>query len=577
MALELDIGFSSHIGKKDINEDFCSAVLPDAQQEPWGSICAVADGVSAGGHGQEAARTAVKGLLEGYYDTPEGHDVQGAMQGIISVHNTWLRGVNQKRAPESGLTTLTALVLRNRGYTVAHVGDSRAYLLRDGQTILLTTDHVSELPHMQHQLRRAIGAEHQVQVDFHRGQMQPGDVFMLVTDGVHGMLDENRLAVFTQEGSAQEMSQRMVDAAVNLGGQDNASAVVVQVLGTGEDSQWGQDDPAQLLHVPPRLQVGEQIDALEITAVLADNNKRLVYQVRDPQTQRLYVLKTLNPQLQDDADERAILAHEQWLATHLQTSPAAGHLVHLHATPPTRIAEYFYLLYDWHAGESLQQMLDARGKLGVEQAVSAVTHALNVLALLHDEGVIHRDIRPANLHWGSDGVLRLLDMGVALSGQAPEVARAQPAGMASYVNPEQYGYSPQGDKPEKSADTQSDLYALGVTLYQLLTGKLPFGELQPYQTARYAKNPVAPSRHNPTVPDWLDQLVLRAVSRSAQQRFANADQFLQALEGGESQSRDALSTPVAAAQSNSAVWKIGLAASVLLNVLLLLWLLVFVK
>jgi serine/threonine protein phosphatase PrpC/serine/threonine protein kinase len=578
MAFDIDIGFTSHPGRKEINEDFCSAKAPDILQQPWGTLCAIADGVSAGGHGRDAAQSAVMSLMRDYYETPENWNITEALESTIANHNAWLMGINQGRAPESGLTTLTALVLRSQGYTVAHVGDSRAYLLRNGEILQLTTDHVNELPDMQHQLRRAVGAESNLQVDYMQGPLQAGDVFVLVTDGVHGMIQPARLAVFAQEGDAQTISEQMVNAAVDLGGQDNASAVVVRILGVQTtDSLLAENEVAHLLALPHKLSAGDQIDGMLVMDLVAAPGAHLRYQVRDPMSQKLFLLKTLRPKLQDDATERELLAHEAWLTKRMQTSAAGSYLVHLHDAPPCGIAEHFYVLYDWHNGETLQQMLDARGKLEVQQAVSAASHTLMALALLHEQGVIHRDIKPANLHWGSDGVLRVLDLGVALSGSEPESARLQHAGTPSYINPEQYGYSVQGDRPEKSADPQSDLFALGVTLYQLLTGKLPYGEVLPYQTGRYAKDPLPPSRSNPEVPAWLDHLVLQAISRNEHQRFASAEEFLLALQTGASQPLDALSVTSAPQRDRQALWKMALAASVLLNLFLLLWFVVLPK
>jgi serine/threonine protein kinase len=135
----------------------------------------------------------------------------------------------------------------------------------------------------------------------------------------------------------------------------------------------------------------------------------------------------------------------------------------------------------------------------------------------------------------------------------------------------------QGDKPEKSADPQSDLYALGVTLYQLLTGKLPYGEVLPYQTTRYAKDPLPPSRHNPEIPAWLDHIVLKAVARNEHQRFASADEFLLALENGEAGPLDALSAPATLHSAPLSYWKMALGLSVLLNLLLVFWFVVWPK
>lgn len=89
-------------------------------------------------------------------------------------------------------------------------------------------------------------------------------------------------------------------------------------------------------------------------------------------------------------------------------------------------------------------------------------------------------------------------------------------------------------------DAQSDLFALGVTLCQLLTGKLPCGDVLSYQVGRYFRDPVAPSRHNPEVPIWLDHVVLKAVARDKRQRFETAQELLLALDRGASRPLTAL-------------------------------------
>lgn len=279
-----------------------------------------------------------------------------------------------------------------------------------------------------------------------------------------------------------------------------------------------------------------------------------------------------------------MLAHEAWLAKRMMSSRAAGHLVAVHDHLPNRQPRSAcYLLYDWHSGETLQQLLDRQHKLGPVQAVSAAMQALRVLGLLHRQGVIHRDIKPANLHQGDDGVLRVLDLGVALSGREPQSMRRLHAGTPSFVNPEQWGHhgkaaggSATEGEPELP-DAQSDLFALGVTLYQLLTGKLPYGEVLPYQFGRYYRDPTAPSRHNPEVPIWLDHVVQKAVARDKSQRFETAEEFLLALERGASRP---LTVPLASAllqRDPTMLWKLLLGLSVLFNLLLVYWLLFLPK
>jgi serine/threonine protein phosphatase PrpC len=582
MAFNIDIGFTSLTGKKLINEDFCAAMLPEPGQEGFGAICAIADGVSTGGKGKEAAQTTVMSLVHDYFGTRETWDTTVALDRVITAHNNWLVGVNRRRAAsdECGLTTLTALVMRGQTYTLAHVGDSRAYLLRAGSMQRLTTDHVVDHPDFKHQLLRAVGADERLVVDYSQGDLQVGDVFILLTDGVYGSIYERKLRVFVQQGSSQDIADALATAALDFGSQDNASALVVRTLGLQESHLRDEELVAQHLPVPPKLKIGDVIDGFTVTALVADSGVNLLYQARDTASQKLYALKALHPSREKDAQERAMLAHEAWLAKRMQTSMASDHLVYLYShmqLPSGQLASSFYLLYDWHAGQTLAQALEAHGRLDVPQAVQAAMQVLKALGAMHRQGVIHRDIKPANLHQSEAGMLRLLDLGVALSGHEPSTMRDLHAGTPSYINPEQFGYALHGEGEAQSANAGSDLYALGVTLYQLLTGKLPYGEVLPYQTGRYFRDPIAPSRMQPEVPVWLDHVVLKAVARDQKQRFETAEEFLLALERGASRPLSApLPTPLIQ-RDPALLWKLALGVSLLFNSLLIFWLLFLPK
>jgi serine/threonine protein kinase len=588
MTFEIDIGFTSLAGRRDSNEDFCAAMLPEVGSESMGSIAAIADGVSAGGMGEEAAQTTVTSLVRDYYGTPETWDTTVALDRIIAAQNAWLAGINRRRQPAMGLTTLTALVLRGQSYTLAHVGDSRAYLLRGGITVQLTNDHVVLHPDFKHQLLRSVGAEDHLAVDYLQGDLHVGDVFVLVTDGVHGAqrasVFEASLNKLAELGSAQDASQQLVDAALAAGSHDNATALVVRVLGLLDATLQDVNRIAQTLPIPPRLKVGELIDGLRVTATVADNGINILYQVRSGATMpgstgKLYALKTLNPARAHDEQERAMLAHEAWLASRMQSGRAAEHLVKLHELlPGGHERSAFYLLYDWHSGETLQQQIDRGHPFSVQQALGVATQAARALGQLHRQCVIHRDIKPANLHQGEDGVLRLLDLGVALSGREPAAMRQLHAGTPSFINPEQWGYSAtSADGPEEPPDAQSDLFALGVTLYQLLTGKLPYGEVLPYQAGRYYRDPQAPSRLNPQVPIWLDHIALKAVARDKRQRFETAEELLLALERGASRPLNAPQATPLIQRDPAAIWKLALVLSALFNGLLVYWLLFLPK
>jgi serine/threonine protein phosphatase PrpC len=589
MAFDIDIGFSSQGGRKALNEDFCAAMLPTPGEEDRGSIVAIADGVSAGGMGREAAQTTATSLVRDYFGTPETWDTTVALDRIIGAQNTWLCGVNRRRQPAMGLTTLTALVLRGHSYTLAHVGDSRCYLVRAGRATLLTQDHVVNHPDFQHQLLRSVGAEDHLVVDYLQGELEVGDVFILLTDGVHGEVAARSLPEYAALPSAQQASEVLVTLALERGSQDNASAIVVRVHGLHDATLADANRLAQALPIPPRLKVGDVLDGLTVTAPVADNGINVLVQVRAQGTVgpgKLYALKTLNVARAHDQEERAMLAHEAWLATRMQSSRAAPYLVALHEQLPHGAPRSaFYLLYDWHGGETLQQLLDRQHRLVPAAALGYAMQALQALGRLHRQGVVHRDIKPANLHVGDDAVLRVLDLGVALSGREPTAMRALHAGTPSYVNPEQWGFrthtTASGGEAEQGEaqlpNAQSDLFALGVVLYQLLTGKLPYGEVLPYQVGRYYRDPTAPSRHNPEVPIWLDHVLQKAVARDQRQRFETAEEFLLALERGASRPLNAPPGTPLLQRDPTMRWKVGLLVSGLFNVLLVVWLLFLPK
>jgi len=577
MAFEIDIGFTSLTGKKDINEDFAAAMLPEPGHEAMGAIAAIADGVSMGGMGREAAQTTVTSLVRDYFGTPETWDTTVALDRIIAAQNSWLAGLNRRRAPACGLTTLTALVVRGQSYALAHVGDTRAYLVRGGEVTQLTHDHAMEHPDFSHKLLRVVGAEDRLVVDYSQGDLHVGDVFILLSDGVHNVVPAKRWQALPIE-NAQGLSEQLVQLALQQGTRDNATALVVRVLDVLDTTLQDENRLAQQLPIPPRLKVGETLDGMVVTSIIADNGINILYQVRDPATRKLYALKTLNPNRARDAQERGMLAHEAWLAKHMRSGRTAENLVAA-VDPLVDSPSAFYLVYEWHGGETLQQMLDRKHKFSIGQAVAAATHVARALGRLHRQGVIHRDVKPANLHQGEDGVLRLLDLGVALSGREPEATRLLHAGTPSYINPEQWGFHAQaGEGPEEPPDAGSDLFALGVTLYQLLTGgKLPYGDVLPYQAGRYYRDPVAPSRQNPEVPIWLDHVVLKAVARDKRQRFETAEEMLLALERGASRPLTAPPATPLIQRDPTALWKIALGTSLLFNALLIYWLLFLPK
>jgi serine/threonine protein phosphatase PrpC len=565
MALDVDIGWHSVRGPREHNEDFAAALRAQPHEAARGLVAAIADGVSAGGRGREAAQTTVMSLLQDYFGTPATWDTSVALDRVIGAQNAWLAGANRRASGGAGaMTTLTALVLRGHGYTLAHVGDTRAWLLRDGACTQLTQDHVFDHPDFRSRLSRAIGLDDAVRVDYSQGELQRGDVFVLTSDGVHGALGAGPLrAQLAAAQGAQAASEAIVQAALRAGSRDDASALVIQV---GELADARLEDvllDGRQLPPPPRLKVGDTLDQYTVTALVADTGTHRLYQARDNASRELVALKTLHESRASDAEERAMLAHEVWLGLRLAEQGGAGGFV---GVRETKAPSAFYAVFDWHGGSTLEQLLARKHAFGVEQVVQAAIAVARALGRLHRQGVVHRDIKPGNLHRGEDGRWRVLDLGVAVSGFESAAERSLHAGTPSYMNPEQWDEG-------GSADARSDLYALGATLYQWLTGHLPYGELEPWQRGRFRHDPKPPSRLRPDVPIWLDHVLLRAVARDPRVRFETAEELVLALERGASRPVAAPGATPLFQRDPTTVWKALLVASAALNALLLFWLL----
>lgn len=577
MSFDLDIGYASQIGPRTDLEDFAAVGQPGPHEEAWGVIAAIADGVSTGGLGREAAQTTVMALLQDYYATPATWDTTVALDRVIAAQNAWLADHNRRRVgskqdggAQAAMTTLTAVVLRGHSYTLAHVGDSRAYLIRGGDCIQLTQDHTLGHLEFQNGLTRAVGLDDGLRVDYEEGELQMGDTFVLTTDGVHGVLKRQAVLDLAQGGSAQDASEALVAKALAANGRDNATALVIRVKGLAAARLEDAHRRGRQLPVPAKLAPGDTVDDLIVDACVFSNGVHRVYKVRDPARGLTFALKTLHEARASDPEERAMLAHEAWLGARVTERKDTGLVRVYEPVDPS----CFYTLFEWVDGAMLSDMLTRKQAFSVTEVVAGISDVVRALGRLHQFGVIHRDVKPDNVLKGVDGQWRLMDLGVALSGKEPESLKVLHAGTPSYMNPEQWDDDPAVSR----ADARSDLFALGVTLYQWLTGRLPYGEVEPYQVGRFKRvDPIAPSRLRPDVPIWLDHIVLKAIAKDRKQRFETAEEMLLALDRGASRPLSALASTPLVGRDPADLWKVALAVSVLLNLLLIYWLMFLPK
>ena len=519
-TLQIDLGYSSLAGQRPRNEDYCAGVTPEgAPLENKGMLVAIADGVGGHAHGREASEYCVRSLLADYYSTPDTWSITQSLEKVIAALNRWLYSHSRRAQETAGMaTTLSAVVLRGRRYAIAHVGDTRVYRLRSGELSLLTEDHVWAHPEFCNVLSRAVGLDANLSIDFTDGELAEGDVFLLASDGVWNRLDNKSLIkLLESQGSVEDIAARIALAAIQAGSEDNCTALVANILELPHESLRDNVACIAELPLPPRLKPGQSIDGLEVIDVIHDSRITMLYLVHDPVTGQRCALKTLHAHA-DHADIAAI-AYEEWLARRVDS-------VHFPQVLNWPQRTYLYYLTTWHEGATLARHLELGRRFTPVEAADLAARMMKAVAALHRMGIIHRDIKPDNLHLGADGRLRLLDLGVAASDglDADEVfSEINNPGTPSFMAPELYRGTP--------ANEASDLYAAGVTLYHLLTRKYPYGEIEPFQTPRFG-DPVPPARYRPDMPEWLESVVLKAVAREPSDRFETAEEFLLALERG---------------------------------------------
>ncbi|CAG0948770.1 Serine/threonine-protein kinase PK-1 [Methylophilaceae bacterium] len=522
MTLKIVIGQSSQTGPRERNEDYAGIVTPANEQLiAKGAILAIADGVSGNAGGREAAEMTIRSVLSDYYATPDTWETHAALDKVLNAANRWVLAQSAAQRHLAGMaTTLSLIVLRGRRYYLAHVGDTRIYRLRQSRLELLTTDHVWDRPDMRHVLKRAVGLDQHLAVDYADGTLQAGDLFALMSDGVWEVLGQKALHEALQMYDSPEMiAGHLTRAALAQGGQDNATVIVVRIEEIGTDNLSDLLTDGKHLGVPQRLKASEQLDGFEVLSLLHESRASLIYKVRNVQSGQWCVMKTLQPLLSEDAESCQALLNEEWLAKRV-ISKYIPQVLPLTAEKRSKL----YYVMSWHNGVTLQQRLDSGHHFTATETAQIGIELMRGIGALHRLSIVHRDIKPDNIHMGDDNQLRILDLGVALNAGTASVASMQNPGTPSFMAPELFEHH--------TANTGTDIYAAGVTLYHLLTRRYPYGEIEPFQHPRFGE-PVPPTRYRPDIPHWLENIVLKAVARKPEARFETAEEMLLALEHGE--------------------------------------------
>jgi serine/threonine protein kinase len=516
--LEIAAGFATRADKRIDNRDFGIIDTGTASQKAvQGIVAAVAGGVGAVQGGRIASELAVRTFIDGYRSQLELTGVSAAAMKSLDAYNLWLHGQSRSDpALRGAATTFTAVVLLGRTATILHVGDSRAWHLRGGNLTSLTDDHSSPQAHGGQALLRAVGLEPALRLDIKTQRIEARDRFLLTTKGVHDVLSAHALLqLMSRRGEPQADADAIVEAAIAAGGEDNATALVIDIIAVPTADYSMIVAAMESLPIRPMPNIGETIDGFKLVRVLFESKLARLFLAKDDD--EWVVLKFPDPKSVSDI-ERTRFMREVFLGQHI-VHPNVGASLLLPEGRQSRL----YVAMPYYKGETLEDRLRRGGPMKVSEAIPIAIKAARGLAALHKAGVTHRDIKPQNVMLLDDGEVKLIDFGVARLPRIENVDEAATPGTLDYMAPELLR--------EDRGNALSDQYALGVTIYRMLTGVYPFGETPPGERPHFG--PVPPlSAYRDDVPAWLNAAILRAISLHPDDRFADLDEFIFELEHG---------------------------------------------
>jgi serine/threonine protein phosphatase PrpC/tRNA A-37 threonylcarbamoyl transferase component Bud32 len=536
------------------NEDWLDFWESDdaLQREKQGSVAVIADGMGGFERGEVASRMAVDEAIAVFRESNPAQKPADILRTMLlrASAKVFARAHREFRGQPMA-TTLVASLFRDRAVHIAHVGDSRAYFIREREVQRLTTDHVATaLPvkmrlmlerqamasPQRSQLTRSVGLEPICQPDFATQALQHGDVLLLCTDGLHAFLLDDELREIISKNHPYDACRELVALAQKRGSDDNISLqlieirdwekrLAVSVPGSRPDSAPGPNErPPGVFAAATGTELAPGMlldDRFEITDLVARSNMASIFKARDRKTNEAVALKVPLMSLESDVAGYERFQREEELGLRLN-HPGVLKVIRVEDEKSRP-----YLAMEFLDGETLAHVLGRRRPLPQAEAVAIAIKVCEALEYLHGQGIVHRDLKPHNIMMCGDGSLRLFDFGIARVDSARRLTFAgfTPAmGTPDYISPEQV--------KGRRGDVRSDIYSLGAMLYEMVTGATPFEGNSPYivMNARVTGDPAAPRSLKPDIHRGLEEVILHALEGDPRARFQQVAEMKKELE-----------------------------------------------
>jgi serine/threonine-protein kinase len=268
------------------------------------------------------------------------------------------------------------------------------------------------------------------------------------------------------------------------------------------------------------IQPGDELDHYGIDSIVATSGMATVFKARDLNTGQQVAIKVPHPEIESDPALFDRFIREEEIGKKID-HPG---VMKVYANPDR---SQVYMVMEWIDGRLLRKILNEEKKLPIERAIRLTVRICEALEHIHLNGVVHRDLKPENIMVDGDDNIRLIDFGIAANAGSRRLTFAnfsRNMGTPDYISPEQVR--------GKRGDARSDVYSLGVMLYEMLTGKVPFSGPNPFSVMndRLLNQPVPPRNLEPEISPQLQEVLYRALEREPKNRYHSAREFAHDLQ-----------------------------------------------
>ncbi len=468
-------------------------------------IAVLCDGVGSAKRGGTAARQCVKFFIDQFKNRPKAWDIPKTMESFTRhINNLLYKESMTQYGHIELLTTLCLAVIEGEMLYTLNLGDSRIYLLgKESSLRRLSTDHTVDAANMSHVLTQACGLYESVEPIITLTPLHEGDTVILCSDGVYSLFDDNAFEELLRKGLGAKTILQHAQEKTRGDNRDDMSLQIFRI----ENLDPLHAIKTAPLPIPASLKVSDVIDGYTLIEPMMEHAR--IWKVS--KGSRYYVMKF--PMSPDDPQALDEFVREAWYAKQV-THKAFGH-----AWVPDERSMRYYLM-ELVEGINLKEYLKKR-PLSVDNAVTLGKFLHRAEAHLLHLGLVHGDIKPENVivikKEGEAGVdYKMVDFGSIV-----EIFSVNSrAGTPSYLAPERFS----GNVINES----TEIFSIGVTLYWALTGKFPYGEIEPFQTPlfRPAKRP---STFNANIPLWLDSVIMRSIAPDPKERYVHYSELFYEL------------------------------------------------